>query len=510
MTDKILEYVEPLFRFCVKRLCDRQEAEDLTQEILLHIIEGMGKYEVSNLNAFVWKVAHNRFNRRLRQRYKEIEVYSGDCAADVASDGEIDDDILRRGEHDTVFKSLHSLSALYRDIMVDFYIHELDIYQIAAKRNITVQAVKWRLHTGRQKIKERVENMSKTYEKLNWTVGCNGHNLSPDKYLGSQMQRAIPNACYNSPKTIEEISLATGIPTLYIDEIIDNMLYGEVLEQVGSKYQANFILLRQDDDKRMRDNLSAHMEKVAQAAWAAARRTLDEIGAIGFYGSGFPLERLGHILVPELVRYADKQLRADDTSLQPGQRPIRKDGGSGWYIAREGTSWENMSGCNCIHYGAQREIVHYWHGNFDFMELAQFYNNNSSYINNINPLTGEYSPSCEEETSKLLSLNLIEKQDGSYRCTFPILTKAQYAKMQAILREQNSAITEAMQAWTRSLVKEFNSFTPKHLKSQILGNIDSYTYTAVNAAVKLLQQQGNLPIPNEGETFTANVFLICN
>lgn len=36
--DKIIPYIEPIFRFCCKRLSNRCDAEDLASEIICHVI----------------------------------------------------------------------------------------------------------------------------------------------------------------------------------------------------------------------------------------------------------------------------------------------------------------------------------------------------------------------------------------------------------------------------------------------------------------------------------------
>lgn len=61
-------YVEPIFRFCCKRLGNRYDAEDLSGEIICHILEGMEKYEVKSLDAWVWRIAHNRYARFIDAR----------------------------------------------------------------------------------------------------------------------------------------------------------------------------------------------------------------------------------------------------------------------------------------------------------------------------------------------------------------------------------------------------------------------------------------------------------
>ena len=59
--DAIIPYIEPIFRFCFKRISNRQDAEDLASEILCHILDGMNKYKIESLEAWIWRVAHNLF-----------------------------------------------------------------------------------------------------------------------------------------------------------------------------------------------------------------------------------------------------------------------------------------------------------------------------------------------------------------------------------------------------------------------------------------------------------------
>ena len=58
--DKIIPYIEPIFRFCCKRLSNRCDAEDLASEIICHVIEGMNKYQIESLDAWVWRIKYKR------------------------------------------------------------------------------------------------------------------------------------------------------------------------------------------------------------------------------------------------------------------------------------------------------------------------------------------------------------------------------------------------------------------------------------------------------------------
>jgi len=76
--NEILKYVEPILRFCQKRLSNRHDAEDLAGEIIEHILSGMKKYEIKSLDAWVWRVAHNRYARFIDAQHKSITILSGD------------------------------------------------------------------------------------------------------------------------------------------------------------------------------------------------------------------------------------------------------------------------------------------------------------------------------------------------------------------------------------------------------------------------------------------------
>ena len=117
---KIIPYIEPIFRFCYKRLISRYDAEDLASEIICHVLEGMNKYQSTE------------------------------------------------EQYETVFRYPHTLSSEYRNIFVDYYIGELSIRSLAKRYSLPETTIKWRLNVGRQKIRDRIgENkMDKVYRAI--------------------------------------------------------------------------------------------------------------------------------------------------------------------------------------------------------------------------------------------------------------------------------------------------------------------------------------------------------
>ena len=76
--DKIIAYVEPIFCFCCKRLSNRYDAEDLASEIICYILDGMKRYKIESFDAWVWRIAHNRYARFIDARNKEQAVVTED------------------------------------------------------------------------------------------------------------------------------------------------------------------------------------------------------------------------------------------------------------------------------------------------------------------------------------------------------------------------------------------------------------------------------------------------
>lgn len=120
--NKIIPYIEPIFRFCCKRLSNRYDAEDLAGEIICHILDGINKYQIESLDAWVWRIAYNRYARFIDTRNKNQAILSCDDELfDIADYSDSDEDNTRE-QYETIFRYLHTLSSEYKNIFVDYYI----------------------------------------------------------------------------------------------------------------------------------------------------------------------------------------------------------------------------------------------------------------------------------------------------------------------------------------------------------------------------------------------------
>ena len=51
--EELMPYIEPIYRFCRKRLQSRYDAEDLAGDILCCLLEGSSASAIDSLNAYV-------------------------------------------------------------------------------------------------------------------------------------------------------------------------------------------------------------------------------------------------------------------------------------------------------------------------------------------------------------------------------------------------------------------------------------------------------------------------
>lgn len=359
----IISYIEPIYRFCCKRLNSRCDAEDLSSEILCHILAGMKKYKIESFDAWVWRVAHNRYARWIDARNKNQTIPTENEALFHAADGEYDQfDEPAGQEFQAVYCYLHTLSAEYRNIFVDYYVGEMSIKMLSEKYLLPETTIKWRLNVGRKKIRERIggKSMDRVYKRINWnTTSCNG-NMDSDRYLHTQIVRAICRAAYDKPLTVEEISVSTGIPAMYIEDELPRLEYGDAVARTGNRYAANFIIFSLQNRKEVGDVPKLLAGKLADKFELLLQCGAGAVKGLDFYGHDFGMDRLGYLLVPYLLRKKIRTIKEDRLRLENGLYPPRKDGGYGWFIVEE-TADENED-CAQYNTGCNRagDLYYYW------------------------------------------------------------------------------------------------------------------------------------------------------
>lgn len=71
-------YMEKLFYFCLKKTGSSTEAEDLTQDIALHILTALNRGTIpESFSAWVWQIARNRYSVWAGEKHRRNELVTG-------------------------------------------------------------------------------------------------------------------------------------------------------------------------------------------------------------------------------------------------------------------------------------------------------------------------------------------------------------------------------------------------------------------------------------------------
>ena len=258
ITDKPM--LDRLYGFCYRRTSDHFEADALCSDILYAVVTAAQRTgEVSNPEAFLWKIAHNvyaDFSERRRRRAETESVLDPDITPDDIP--EEDEDALRQMREDqlsAIYRQISFLGRAYRNVMTAFYLENVPIAEIARRENTSVGAIKQRLFSAREKIKGEVTNMTTTNEKamklqtLHWNVWGTGNPTTGEaaKHCCRQFSRHLVWLCRKQARGAKELSELLCVPTSYVEEELEIQCfgasgYGMLRKTEDGKYISNVLM----------------------------------------------------------------------------------------------------------------------------------------------------------------------------------------------------------------------------------------------------------------------------
>lgn len=245
------EYMTPIFYFSLKRTNSEEKAQDLTQDIALEVIKAINDDKtIENFNAYVWRIARNCYAKWAKKKSLQREAFD-EISEDIADNGDVADNILCEEEHELLYRELALLSYEYNKIIVSYYFENKSVDEIAEMLRLPSGTIKRKLYECRQKMKEGM-NMARAYGKRSFqpeqiTFLQNASTKPGQKDGWRFIERITPQnillEAYDNPCTAEDLSLALGIATPYMEEEIRLLMEGELLICEKGKYKTNIVIL---------------------------------------------------------------------------------------------------------------------------------------------------------------------------------------------------------------------------------------------------------------------------
>ena len=117
-------YTEKLFYFCLKKTGSYIEAEDLTQDIALHIITALNKGTIpTSFSAWVWQIARNCYSVWAKEKHNRNESVTGSDTGDYEIEDEsenIHDEMIHTEQMAMLRRELAFIKSDYRNIVVAY------------------------------------------------------------------------------------------------------------------------------------------------------------------------------------------------------------------------------------------------------------------------------------------------------------------------------------------------------------------------------------------------------
>lgn len=284
----LTEYVDFLLNAAIYKCGNIVDAEDLVQDTLLAAMAILERKFIDNPAAWLMTVLNRRYYDLLRRKYNKPTV-SFDVITEIPGNGEIYDDIEKSAEAEEIRRRLAYLTKLYREVMVRYYMHGEKVKDIAAALGTSENTVKSRLDAGRKRIRKEfaMENYTKqSYEPENLFMsfsGCSFRDETFDLVGDDKIAMNLLILAYDKPVTVTELAKAIGIPTAYIEPVVEKLVNGELMKRMGDKVYTDFIIYTEADRTAQAALEKQLADSLCKDVWIIMDKGLEELHGCDFY-----------------------------------------------------------------------------------------------------------------------------------------------------------------------------------------------------------------------------------
>lgn len=277
------ENLKTIFAYAMSRVSNKEDAEDLTNDIVLAILQRADK--IRNPEAFygfVWSIAANTYKKFLRKKriYQTIEDTNM-----VADDADMIENILEQEEIKSLRREIALLSKECRECTVAYYYEELSCKDVSQKLNISLEMVKYYLFKTRKILKEGLPMERKFGEKsfrptpFQFRTIFSGYsNLEYHNLFTRKLPGQILVSAYYTPMSIRELAIELGVASVYLEDELALLEQYELITKLpGEKYQTNIIIFTEDYVKEFQRSAEKFVGDVLVEIVESMQQKLDQV-----------------------------------------------------------------------------------------------------------------------------------------------------------------------------------------------------------------------------------------
>lgn len=493
LNEKITEVSKTIFSYCMAKTPTREEAEDLSQEILYELIKSAENIRDDKaFYAFMWGVAGNVYKQWYRKKLKNNTC---ELTEDIPSDNELTEDdnsdiyLLRR--------ELTLLSEKYRKATIMYYIDERSCSEISSALAISESMVKYLLFKSRKILKEGM-SMERNLGELSYNPKTlipmyNGEGPNHFwNFMQSKIKQNIVSACYNDALTVQQISLETGIPLPYLDNEIKELENRKIIIKDGNYYKANVIIITEECTDEIDRAVAKYHDQIADKIELFIKEKMQWYKEIGFTGCDFSENSLRWQMSAILFRiifgtYSWPNAEVPKTAW--GERAFL------WCLEKMNTN-HTFSFCDQDSKKQDRMyFFDYWKNGNGKENHHDFYGNDR-YINifcdicRCNKTT--FSEYDLEAVAEMIKKGYIIKENDEYLTSVVTYTVEQHKTILCVMEDFISAeLASIIKEMDKTVAQILGSHTPKHLQDQVKGiaSMDRFGNAVCIPAIILIERQ---------------------
>ncbi len=499
----IEKYIEMVYGYAVNNTFSREEADELSQEILFTVVREFSKLQnIDSFEPWLWGIAKNITRSYRRNKGKERAIYSFDVL-DTYIYNEAEDD--NEEIYNFLRKKIAMLSAIYRDIIILYYYDNLSTKQISEKLGIPEGTVTWRLSEARKKLKKECKDMDETAlrpKKMGIGIYGNGNYNGdtipfPSTYINDALSQNILYYCYDSAKTIEELAKLCGVPAYYIEDRIDNLLSREaVVEQSKGKYRTDFIIWSDKYGIYCEENAVQVLMPIMDKIIDAINNIALEANKIDFYKAEKSEGDLWYLY--GMMAFAFISKKYCEMPYPPIK--VKYDGNAWCYIGNMETGKHHRLGIGVQYSGNLGGSGRYNHTTYnDISGIAwkkMMYNNYIDVCEGI--IYNGKTDDIDSLANAIKDGYVIKKEDGTLFVPTPAFTIEQNRKFEEIADKYMQPLIYEYSNIVYDFVSDYKKLFPKHLNDDA-DRMCQRTYVDMFAVVVYYAQKTEkVAIPTKG------------
>lgn len=151
------QYVKKIYRFIFLKVKSAEIAEDLCSEVFLRGWQAYkSQKEIENIQAFLYQIARNLLADHYRQASK-TQLVSAEYAPISDPDQDLEEKSFIQSDLERVKAGLANIKEDYREVIVWYYLDELQVPEIAKMLQKSEPTVRVLLHRALKALKNELE-----------------------------------------------------------------------------------------------------------------------------------------------------------------------------------------------------------------------------------------------------------------------------------------------------------------------------------------------------------------